>query len=588
LNQQRNLMLAILLSALVLFGWGFFAQKFLPTANPPVTKIVNGKQVPLPKPNASPSPSVAPAAVRSRDLVLKETPRIPIETPRLRGSINLKGAQIDDLVLTQHRESIAKDSPPIRLLSPVGAPEAYIVRVGWTGEGVAVPDANTVWTASGTRLAPGSPVTLSWTNPAGQRFDIRLSVDSGYMFSVDQRVSNLGGGAIAVQPYALVSRADAGKDYSSWTNHVGPIGLFNNAANYDVSYATLEGQEPGFFAKTFGTKAKAGPNYYDTKGGWVGFSDKYWLTAVIPNPDAQVRSGFKGETHKSYQADYLLPPILVAPGHASTVSSKIFAGAKEMRLLDAYSNEGVAKFDKAIDWGWFEWFMKPIFRLLLWLYGAIGNFGVAVICLTLIIRTIMFPIAQKQFRSMAAMRVLQPKMKTLQERHKEDKPRLQQEMLKLYQEEKVNPMAGCLPILIQIPIFYALYKTLLVSVEMRHKPFALWIKDLSAPDPLTPTNLFGFLHFTPPGYLAIGVLPILVGVTMYLQTRLNPPPTDPVQKQMMTIMPWFMMFIFSPFAAGLQLYYVCNNLYGIAQQTWLNRRYGVATPDTVEGKVITR
>jgi YidC/Oxa1 family membrane protein insertase len=587
-NQQRNLMLAIVLSALVLFGWSFFAQKWIPTANPPATKVVNGKQVPLPKPNASPSPSAAPTVVRDRALVLGETPRIAIDTPRLHGSINLKGAQIDDLVLTQHRESIAKDSPPIRLLSPAGAPDAYFARIGWTGEGVAVPDANTVWTASGTRLTPATPVTLSWTNPTGQRFDIQLSVDDGYMFSARQTVSNGGGGAIAIRPYALVSRTDPGKDFSSWTNHVGPIGVFNDAANYDVSYGNLEGQEPGFFAKTFGTKAKPGPNYYDTKGGWVGFSEKYWLTAVIPNAEAQVRSGFQGEAKKSYQADYLLPPLLVQPGRATTVSSRIFAGAKEMRLLDRYTNEGVVKFDKAIDWGWFEWFMKPIFRLLLWLDGAIGNFGVAIICLTLIVRTIMFPIAQKQFRSMAAMRVLQPKMKVLQDRHKEDKGRLQQEMLKLYQEEKVNPMAGCLPIVIQIPIFYALYKTLLVSVEMRHKPFALWIKDLSAPDPMTPVNLFGFLHFTPPAYLALGVLPILFGVTMYLQTRLNPPPTDPVQKQMMGIMPWFMMFIFAPFAAGLQLYYVCNNLFGLAQQSWLNRRYGVGHADVIDAKPIAR
>jgi YidC/Oxa1 family membrane protein insertase len=258
-----------------------------------------------------------------------------------------------------------------------------------------------------------------------------------------------------------------------------------------------------------------------------------------------------------------------------------------MRLLDRYTNEGIASFDKAIDWGWFVWFMKPIFRLLLWLYEQIGNFGVAIICLTIIVRTIMFPIAQKQFRSMAAMKVLQPKMKAIQERHKDDKARQQQEMLNLYKEEKVNPMAGCLPIVIQIPIFYALYKTLIVSVEMRHKPFALWIKDLSAPDPMTPVNLFGFLHFTPPSYLALGVLPILFGVTMYLQTKLNPPPADPVQKQMMGIMPWFMMFIFAPFAAGLQLYYVCNNLFGLAQQAWLNRRYGVSN-DSIEAKAVVR
>jgi YidC/Oxa1 family membrane protein insertase len=574
LNEQRNLMLAILLSALVLFGWGFFAQKWIPTANPPATKIVNGKQVPLPKPNASPSRTTAPAVVRDRDAVLKEAPRIAIETPKLRGSVNLKGAQIDDLVLIQHRESIAKDSPPIRLLSPAGGPEAYFARVGWTGEGVAVPDANTVWTASGTRLAPGQAVTLSWTNPTGQRFDILLSIDDGYLFSVEQRVSNGGGAAVAVRPYSLVSRGAASKDVSSYTMHVGPMGVFNGSANYDWKYSDLE---------------KKGAQNFTTAGGWLGFTDKYWLTAVIPDQKGGgVQASLQPGNNGSFQADYAAQPEIVAPGKAVAYGSHLFAGAKEVQLLDRYSTQLGTELERAIDWGWFRWFMRPIFSLLLWLYGAIGNFGLAIICLTIIIRTIMFPIAQKQFRSLAAMRVLQPKMKVLQERHKEDKPRLQQEMLKLYQEEKVNPMAGCLPILIQIPIFYALYKTLLVSVEMRHKPFALWIKDLSAPDPLTPVNLFGFLHFAPPTYLAIGVLPILFGVTMYMQTRLNPPPTDPVQKQMMAIMPWFMMLVFAPFAAGLQLYYVCNNLFGIAQQSWLNRRYGIGTTDTVEGKVVTR
>ena len=573
-NPQRNLLLAIALSALVLFGWSFFAQKWLPTSNPPVTKVVNGKQVPLPKPGASPSPSTAPAVVRSREAVLNETPRVAIDTPQLKGSINLKGAQIDDIVLAKHRESIAKDSPAIRLLSPAGAPDAYFARIGWAGDGVALPDANTVWAASGTRLAPGSPVTLSWTNPTGQRFDIRLSVDDGYMFSVQQTVSNGAATPVAVRPYALVSRAAASKDVSSWTMHVGPMGVFDGKANYSWTYADLQ---------------KKGAQSFSTTGGWLGFTDKYWLTAVIPDQSGAVQASLQPGPNGSFQADYTPAPTIVAPGKTLSYSSRIFAGAKEMRLLDRYTNDGIAGFDKAIDWGWFVWFMKPIFRLLLWLYGAIGNFGVAIICLTAIVRTIMFPIAQKQFRSMAAMKVLQPKMKTLQERHKDDKPRLQQEMLKLYQEEKVNPMAGCLPILIQIPIFYALYKTLMVSVEMRHKPFALWIKDLSAPDPMTPVNLFGFLHFTPPAYLALGVLPILFGITMYVQTRLNPPPADPVQKQMMSIMPWFMMFIFAPFAAGLQLYYVCNNLFGLAQQAWLNRRYGTGhSSDVIEAKPIAR
>jgi YidC/Oxa1 family membrane protein insertase len=318
--------------------------------------------------------------------------------------------------------------------------------------------------------------------------------------------------------------------------HVGPVGVFNGAANYDWSFEEL---------------AEAGDQRFSTTGGWIGFTDKYWLTAVIPDQGSSVEAGFLRGRAGGFQAIATPAPAIVQPGKAVRSQSRLFAGAKEVKLLDRYEDQfGVAKFDKAIDWGWFRWFMKPIFSLLNWLFAMIGNFGVAIICLTIIVRALMFPIAQRQFRSMAAMRVLQPKVKALQERHKDDKPRMQQEMLKLYQEEKVNPMAGCLPILLQIPIFYALYKVLMLAVEMRHEPFALWIKDLSAPDPLTPINLFGFLDFTPPAFLALGVLPILLGVTMWLQFKLNPAPMDPVQQQVFSIMPWVLMFVMAPFAAG--------------------------------------
>ncbi|MEA2998711.1 MAG: YidC/Oxa1 family rane protein insertase [Sphingomonadales bacterium] len=557
MNEHRNIILAVVLSALVLIGWTFISQRWIPTANPPATKTVNGKQVPLPRPQASPSAST-PMATRDRATMLRETPRIAIDTPRLHGSIGLKGARIDDLVLTQHRESIAANSPPIRLLSPAGAPDAYFASYGWTGEGIALPGPDTVWTASGNHLTPGSPVILSWTNPQGLRFDIAFAVDDSYLFTVEQRVSNPTGGAVAVRPWALVSRADESHDKSSYSTHIGPVGVFNGAANYSWTYKDL---------------TEKGDQRLASSGGWIGFTDKYWLTALVPDQASNVDASFRHAASGAFQADYAPPQAVVQPGKALTYRSHFFAGAKEVKLLDRYTASLGTPLERAIDWGWFRWFMKPIFMLLMWLYDTIGNFGFAIICLTLIIRTLLFPVAQKQFRSMAAMRVVQPKMKELQERHKDDKPRMQQEILKLYQEEKVNPMAGCLPILLQIPIFYALYKTLLVSVEMRHKPFILWIRDLSAPDPMTPVNLFGYLHFTPPAYLALGVLPILFGVTMYFQTKLNPPVADPVQQQMMAMMPWVMMFIFAPFAAGLQLYYVFNNLYGLAQQRWLYARY---------------
>jgi YidC/Oxa1 family membrane protein insertase len=555
-TDNRNLLLAIALSLLVLLGWGYVTQRWMP-ANPPVTRTVNGKQVPVARPQASPAAQTE-AAVRDLKTVLPETPRVTISTPRLAGSIDLKGARIDDLVLTTHRETIAPNSPPLRLLSPSGTANAYFAGFGWTGEGAKLPDANTIWTASGQSLTPQTPVTLSWDNGQGQIFHIRFAVDDAYLFTADQSVENRGTGAIAARPYGLVSRATPSADRGTWSIHVGPVGVFNGAANYSWGYDDLK---------------KDGDQHFSSTGGWIGFTDKYWLTALVPDQHSGVDASFRTSQAGGFQADFAGASAMIAPGHAATATSHFFAGAKEVRLLDRYTSELGTPIERAIDWGWFRWFMKPIFSLLMWLYDHIGNFGLSIICLTIIIRTLLFPIAQKQFKSMAGMRVIQPKMKALQERHKDDKPRMQQEILKLYQEEKVNPMAGCLPIFIQIPIFYALYKVLMVSVEMRHKPFILWIKDLSAPDPLTPVNLFGFLHFTPPSFLALGILPILLGITMWLQMRLNPPATDPVQQQMMSLMPWFMMFIFAPFAAGLQLYYVCNNLYGLIQQRWLYSRY---------------
>ncbi|WP_332810994.1 membrane protein insertase YidC, partial [Sphingomonas sp.] len=378
------------------------------------------------------------------------------------------------------------------------------------------------------------------------------------LFTVQQSVANAGAGAIAVRPFALVSRVGVSKDPDAWTMHVGPIGVFGDAAEYGVDFDSL---------------IEEGPRRFNTTGGWLGFGDKYWLTAIVPDSRGAVEAGFRG-TGNRYQADFTPSPTILAPGKAATYQSRLFAGAKEVALLDRYRSElGIARFDKAIDWGWFYWFEKPIFYLLDWLFRMIGNFGLAIMGLTLIVRALMFPIAQKQFASMAAMRVVQPKMKVIQDRYKDDKPRMQQEMLKLYQEEKVNPLAGCLPILIQIPIFYALYKVLMLSIEMRHQPFVLWIKDLSAPDPLTPVNLFGFLPFTPPSFIAIGVLPILVGVTMWLQFKLNPQPTDPVQKQMFALMPWVLTVVMAPFAAGLQLYWATSNILTIAQQKWLYSRH---------------
>ena len=555
-DDRRNFFVFVAIAALILLGWPLAQQKFFPTANPPVSKVVDGKSKPVANPAADPTAD-GPAAVRDRRLVLAETPRVRIATPRLSGSINLKGARIDDLVLVDYKETIAKNSAPIRLLSPAGAPEAYFAAFGWQGQGLNPPAADTVWKASARELSPGHPVTLDAANASGQRFRIELSVDDSYMFSVRQTVLNAGATPVAVASYGLVNRTGVSKDEATWQSHTGPMSVHGGSADYSLKFKDVD----------------AGPQRFDTTGGWLGFADKYWLTALVPDQGRGFDGQFRAGANQAYQADYTSAPVRLAPGKSVTQTSRFFAGAKEVKTLQAYQDQGVPKLDKAIDWGWFEIVEKPIFHYLDWLFRLVGNFGVAIILLTLTIRGLMFPIAQRQFASMAAMRVIQPKMKAIQERYKDDKPRQQQEVMALYKQEKVNPVAGCLPTLLQIPIFYALYKVLMLSIEMRHQPFALWIKDLSAPDPLTPVNLFGLIPFDPPGFLHLGVLAIMLGITMYFQFKLNPAQGDPTTQQVMGLMPWVMMFFFAPFAAGLQLYYVVSNCLTILQQRWLYSRH---------------
>jgi len=565
-NDNKNLILAVVLSALILLGWMWAANKFFPTANPPSVKVENSKQQqPVPSQSqAQPTQQAAPQVLRNRTAVLGSTPRVRIETPSLQGSLNLKGAQIDDLVLVKQKETIAKDSPPVRLLSPLGAPGAYVASFGWTGQGTAAPTLDTVWQSDGPLLAPGRPVTLSTQSADGVRYEMKIAVDDGYLFSVDQRVINASGKPVIVRPIGLVSRSGKSSDPSTWTNHVGPISVFDGKADYDVNWKDLD---------------QKGAASFDNVGGWLGFTDKYWLTALAPA--GNMAADFRHSPSGGYQADYALAPVAVAPGQTAATQARLFAGAKEKAWLDRYEDAGFTKISKSIDWGWFEFFMRPIFDLLVFLFHTVGNFGVAIICLTLIVRGIMFPIAQKQFQSMAAMRKVQPKMKAIQERFKDDRARQQQEIMKLYQEEKINPAAGCLPILLQIPVFYALYKVLLVSVEMRHQPFVGWIHDLSAPDSaslLTVAHHFGWTWFPP--FLGLSVLAFLLGATMWAQFKLNPQQMDPTQQQIFAIMPWMMMFVMAPFASGLQLYWVTSNVLTILQQWWLYKKYGLHFSDT--------
>jgi len=568
-TENRNMILAIVLSVLVLLGWSVLSEKLLPTAGPQTQKVEDGKVKPVSAPQvtagAPQATSAAPQALRNRAVVVAETPRVRFQTRSVSGSINLKGARIDDLVMLKHRLTIDPASPPVPLLSPQGARAASFVGFGWSGNGVATPGPDTIWQASAPVLAPGKPVTLSWTNPTGQKFELIVALDDLYLFNVTQRVTNGAANPVTVQPYGFASRAGRSADMSSWTIHVGPISVRDGKTDYDVDWKTI--REAGTNGTTFAPAT-----------GWIGFTDKYWLTALAPQ--GQMTGAFHHSPNGAYQADYAGQPMTVGAGQTAVSETRIFSGAKEKAALDRYESAGIPMLSRAIDWGWFRWFMLPIHDLLTWLFERIGNFGVAIICLTLIVRLLLFPVAQKQFKSFGAMRKVQPKLKALQEKYKDDKPRLQQEMMKLYSQEKINPAAGCLPVLLQIPVFYALYKVLLVSVEMRHQPFALWIKDLSAADPMTPLNLFGYLDFTPPHMIAIGILPIILGITMWVQFKLNPAQPDPVQQQIFSIMPWVMMFIMAPFAAGLMVYWITNNILSIAQQWWLYKKYNLHYSDT--------
>jgi YidC/Oxa1 family membrane protein insertase len=570
-DDKRNWITAILLSAAILLGWNFVAQKFFPTpTKPDVTKTVAGSPTATTAtpgaPATLPAPGTAPAAPAAQALVPVETAvasanRVPIETPALAGSINLVGARIDDITLTKYRQTIKKNAPPVRLFAPGNTKASYFASVGWGAQGIQVPGPTTVWTATGAKLTPSTPVTLSWSNATGQTFRIEYSIDANYLITAKQTIANTGTAPVSASSFALIDRLGKPTDpheQDSWTIHVGPTGYLDGKSVFDVNYKDLD---------------ESGAVKYNSAG-WLGFTDKYWLAAIVPAKGERVTASMSAPAANNYQTLFARSFTEVEPGKQITTTSRIFAGAKEVGILSKYQDkDDITRLSNAIDWGWFEFFEVPIFKLLDWLFRMVGNFGVAIMMLTLIIRLLMFPIAQRQFHSMAQMRLVQPKMKALQERYKDDKPRQQQELMKLYKDEKINPLAGCLPIVIQIPIFYALYKVLMLTIEMRHQPFILWIKDLSAPDPAHFLNLFGLLDFTPPSLLALGPLALILGITMFLQFRLNPQATDPVQQQVFKIMPWMFMFIMAPFAAGLLLYWITNNCLSIAQQQFMYRKF---------------
>ncbi|WAT16791.1 membrane protein insertase YidC [Aurantiacibacter sp. MUD11] len=558
MDNQRNLILAVVLSAILLFGWDFVMRSYFPEPEvDPTVAASEGVPGAVGDGVNVGGDAVAGAQLVDVETALATTERVEIDAPEIIGSINLAGARIDDIELKSHRKTVEEDSGPVQLMAPRGTADQHFARFDWVGEGVTVPDAQTVWTAEGGELTQDSPVRLSWDNGEGQVFTQTISIDDAYMLTVEQGVTNNAEGTIALTPRGLINRDSRNADQSNFNVHSGPIAVSDGTVDFSWDYDEID--EEG------GRVDMAG------QVGWIGFTDIYWMSALIPETD-DTRALFTSVGPQTYAAVVLYNAVNVPSGETVTRTTRLFAGAKESAVLDEYEAQGVERFGLAIDWGWFRWIAWPMWQVLIWLFGLVGNFGLAIIGLTLIIRLVLFPVAQKQFHSMAQMRAVQPKMKALQERYKDDKPKLQQEMAKLYKEEKVNPLAGCLPIFIQIPIFFALYKVLRLAIEMRHEPFYGWIRDLSAPDPATILNLFGLLPFDPPGFLAIGVLAVLLGFTMWLQFKLNPAAMDPMQQQIFMIMPWVLMFVMAPFAAGLLLYWISNNVLTLAQQKYLYSR----------------
>ncbi len=563
-TNSRNMILAVALTALLLFGWDAGVRYFYPQAGRPATPVEAAAAPNAAAPSAPTREggltSAADIATEARDLqtALNPAGRVPIAAPGLSGSINLTGGVVDDLTLNRHTATVDKDSPPQRIYSPAGTPAQEYAQFGFLGQGVGAPNAGTVWTAQpGARLTPQTPVTLTAANGTGQTYTLTFAIDADYMITVTQTAANTGAAPVVLKPYALLNRTDKTASVDSFNVHSGPFGAFDGKVSFEPDYSDV---------------LEAGHQANPGRTSWVGFTDIYWMSVLIPDV-AGATSDFRSLGSGRFRADMVYGDVTVAPGQQVSRTTRLYAGAKESTVLDRYEDAGVTNFGLAIDWGWFSWFARPIFWLLNALFGAVGNFGVAIMLLTLIVKGIMFPISQRQFASMAAMKAIQPKMKALQDRYKDDRQKQQEEVMKLYKQEGVNPLAGCLPIFLQIPVFFALYKTLILAVEMRHQPFVLWIKDLSAPDPAHILNLFGLLDFNPPEFLAIGILALLLGITMHYQFKLNPAQMDPIQQQMFAIMPWVMMFIMAPFAAGLLLYWITNNLLTIAQQSYLYAKH---------------
>jgi YidC/Oxa1 family membrane protein insertase len=603
MNDQKNTILAIVLSAVVLIGWQFFfgipqmerqrqealvkqqqAQQTQPPAPgqaPPSAAAPASPAAPAPKPPGQ-EYVTTPAEQKSRETALAASPRIQIETPEIKGSIDLKGGRIDDISLTRYHETVDPGSPAIVLLAPAGSAHPFYAEFGWVGAAganVKAPGPDTVWQREGSdALTPGHPIALVYDNGEGLKFRRTIAVDDKFLFTLRDEVTNGGGAPVTLYPYARISRIGTPQTQSYYILHEGLIGVMGDQGLQEFTYKTIEDKKNVPFKVT---------------NAWMGITDKYWAATLLPNTNAQVQAHFSASDSagvKSYQTDYLLDAQTVAPGGTGTADARLFAGAKEISVvginfpfidIGGYNQQlGLNHFDLLIDWGWFYFITKPMFLALDFFFKLFGNFGVSILLVTVLVKTLFFPLANKSYASMAKMKAVQPQMQAIRERFPDDKVKQQQELMELYKREKINPVAGCLPIAIQIPVFFSLYKVLFITIEMRHAPFFGWIKDLSAPDPTNIFNLFGLIPYDPTQiplvghFLWIGAWPLIMGITMWFQMKLNPAPPDPAQKMIFDWMPVVFTFMLASFSSGLVIYWAWNNTLSVIQQSVIMRRNG--------------
>ena len=604
-DNQKNLFMAIALSLAVLLGWQYFfiypkeqeRRRLAQTQASTVPGAQTNSAATTPTPGQPAPPGTLPATTASgvptgltRQAALQLSPRLPITTPSLTGSIALKGGRIDDLVLARYRETVKPDSANVVLFEPAGSKEAYFAEFGWVptaGQTIAVPDRDTIWKSEGSGpLTPSAPAVLTYDNGQGQVFHRTISVDDRYMFTIADMVENKGATPLMLQPYARIYRLGTPTTAGFAVLHEGLIGVLSPDSSTglkEVGYSEL--------AKEAATREKekkppVGEQVFPgSKGGWLGFTDKYWAAVLVPPVAATYDAhmiGYKtaGTQVEAFQSDYLLEPVTVGPGATQGTEQRLFAGAKEVRAINAYRDSGIKRFDLMIDWGYFYFVTKPMFWLIDYFYSLLGNFGLAILAVTVLVKGAFFPLASKSYESMAKMKKVQPEVERIREQFKEDRTRQQQEMMKLYSEQKINPASGCLPMVLQFPVFFALYKVLFVTLDMRHAPFFGWIKDLSAADPSNLFNLFGLLPVDPTvlpvvgSYLHMGFWPMVMGLTMFMTMQLNPQQPDPMQQKIFTWMPVMFTFMMAAFPAGLVIYWAWSNVLSLGQQYYIMQKNG--------------